>query len=489
MLDCEHGSLPSAKEAFPAFVDLLASGSTARLPTLAEADATRGVAGARRAPHVRSRPSRGQLSALPAQTTRSVFDADRGRAVQAQDTPRGAALRITVLNGNLSFIRQPLLLGHYRAAALTGTEAVVDRLVGGSMQAALDAGLYPDAVGTHQIFVNTWRSPDNPWRAPRPQCAVVVGLGDEGVLTEMRLRDSVRQAVIAWAQRVVEEPAASRRRDRDRGHAAGQRRHGHLAQRHRARHRTRRARGQRPAGRQRLAAGGPAHAGGAVPGPRLRSLARPAGAGHRQPRPFRTGAHHRQRHRAAAPAGRQRLSRRRSRLHHRHRRRAARQHRLHAGHAARAHRDAGADDAGQAAARPGGARVHRRQRRPADRPHPVPAAGADRDRALPGRHAAHAAGTGRPHRAHSLGAAGNARRRPWPRRPSTLGHPLPVAAQAAQGELPRRAARRRRRGRGARDRRAGGRSRPVRPVARRAGRGAGGGGAAQRARRVWRPIA
>ncbi len=156
---------------------------------------------------MRSRPSRGQLSALPAQTTRSVFDADRGRAVQAQDTPRGAALRITVLNGNLSFIRQPLLLGHYRAATLTGTEAVVDRLVGGSMQAALDAGLYPDTVGTHQIFVNTWRSPDNPWRAPRPQCAIVVGLGDEGVLTETRLRDSVRQAVIAWAQRVVEEPA------------------------------------------------------------------------------------------------------------------------------------------------------------------------------------------------------------------------------------------------------------------------------------------
>ncbi len=203
-LDCEHGSLPSAKDAFPAFVELLVNGDTERLVPLAAAG-RRGGAAARPLPQVRSRPSRGQLSALPAMTTRSVFDADRGHAVETLDKPRGAALRVTVLNGNLSFIRQPLLVGHYRAAALTGTEAVVNRLVGGAMQAALNAGLYPDAVGTHQIFVNTWRQPDNPWRTPRPQGAVVVGLGDEGTLTEIRLRDSVRQATIAWAQRVVED--------------------------------------------------------------------------------------------------------------------------------------------------------------------------------------------------------------------------------------------------------------------------------------------
>ena len=155
---------------------------------------------------MRSRPSRGQLSALPAQNLRSVFDSDRRPAAETADEVRGAALQITVLNGNLAFIRQPLLVGHYRTSVLTGTEGVVNRLVGGAMRAALDAGLYPDDVGTHQIFFNTWHSLDNPWRPPRPQAAVVVGLGDEGALTEMRLRDSVRQATIAWAQRVAEDP-------------------------------------------------------------------------------------------------------------------------------------------------------------------------------------------------------------------------------------------------------------------------------------------
>ncbi len=211
-LDCEHGSLPDAKRAFAAFVELLAQGDTRLLPLLpllAAAAGTGGTRGATATPavqHVRSRPSRGQLSATPAQHLRSVFDSDRRPAAEPIEEARGAALQVTVLNGNLAFIRQPLLVGHYRTSLLTGTEGVVNRLVGGAMQAALDAGLYPSDVGTHQIFVNTWHSPDNPWRPPRPQSVVVVGLGDEGALTEVRLRDSVRQATIAWAQRVAELP-------------------------------------------------------------------------------------------------------------------------------------------------------------------------------------------------------------------------------------------------------------------------------------------
>ena len=205
-LDCEHGKLPDEKAAFPAFFELLDQGATDRLAPLAPAGTTRSGAAAKPVTHVRSRPSRGQLSALPATTPQSVFEAGSACAAAALDGPRGAALRVSVLNGNLSFIGQPLLVGHYRSMVLTGSEAVVNRLVGGAMQAALDAGLYPEAAGSHQIFVNTWRQPDNPWRVPRPQGAVVVGLGDEGTLTEIRLRDSVRQAVIAWAQRAVEDP-------------------------------------------------------------------------------------------------------------------------------------------------------------------------------------------------------------------------------------------------------------------------------------------
>ncbi len=217
-LDVGHGGLPEAKAAFAAFTELLVDGTTARLPPLAaEAPgAVRGGAAAAAAvaavaaaaiEHVASRPSRGRASSRPPTDARAVFDVSRRDASTAADAGRAAPLAIGVMNGNVSFTGQPLLVGHYRSSLLTGAERVVDGLVGGAMRAALDAGLYPDACGTQQIFVNTWRLPDNPWRLPRPTAVVVVGLGEEGALTEKALRTSVRQATIAWAQRVFEDTA------------------------------------------------------------------------------------------------------------------------------------------------------------------------------------------------------------------------------------------------------------------------------------------
>jgi hypothetical protein len=62
-LDCEHGNLPSAKNAFDAFADLLATGDTARLAPLGT---TREGAPRAALPHLRVRPSRRPASALPA---------------------------------------------------------------------------------------------------------------------------------------------------------------------------------------------------------------------------------------------------------------------------------------------------------------------------------------------------------------------------------------------------------------------------------------
>ena len=209
-LDCEHGSLPSARAAFDAFVELLVDGSTALLPRLAAAS-RRGSATAPAVMPLRvpSRPSRARPSALPAQSESSVFSTARSLLPETGGTPGGAALRISVLNGNISFVAQPLLVGHTRSLVLTGTEAVLNRLVGGAMKASLDAGLYPDAPGSHQIFINTRFDAENPWRAPLPASVVVVGLGAESQLSEQQLSRSVRQAVIALAQRAAETPGGA----------------------------------------------------------------------------------------------------------------------------------------------------------------------------------------------------------------------------------------------------------------------------------------
>ena len=115
-----------------------------------------------------------------------------------------ATLRVTVVNGDLSFVRQPLLLGHYRSSKLTGAEWVMNELIGGAMAASLAKGQYPDAPESHQAFLNTRAAPDDPRQLPRPEAVVIVGLGEEGKLEPADLVATVKRGVIAWAQRVSE---------------------------------------------------------------------------------------------------------------------------------------------------------------------------------------------------------------------------------------------------------------------------------------------
>ena len=111
---------------------------------------------------------------------------------------------ITVINGDLTFEPEVLMLGHYEAFRLTGTEKIMDELIGGAMMRSLDMGVYPVAAGTHQIFVNRRPNLAQGKFLPRPKAVIVVGLGEEGKLRHMDLVGTVRQAVITWSQRLAE---------------------------------------------------------------------------------------------------------------------------------------------------------------------------------------------------------------------------------------------------------------------------------------------
>src|SRR4029453_18969424 len=111
-------------------------------------------------------------------------------------------LGITVVNGDITFEESPLLVGHYRSTRLTGAEWVIDRVLERAMSNALDLGVYPVDPGTHRIFIN--KHARGFWQTPRPQAVIVVGLGQEGKLQSFQIVLSVRQAVIAWAERVAE---------------------------------------------------------------------------------------------------------------------------------------------------------------------------------------------------------------------------------------------------------------------------------------------
>jgi hypothetical protein len=207
-VDCEHGDLPKNHSAFEAYLELLSDGRTERLATVPISGATRSgtsvAAGAARAPaRVRSRPSRLQIASKPPRVPGDVL----AKEVRTLGSAAGrrTPLRITVTHGDLTFVSEPLMLGHYRASKLTGTERMMDTLVDNKMSDALRRGQYPNAPGSHQVFLNTREDPSNPWQVPRPQAVIVVGLGEEGSLRSSDLVATVRQAVITWSQRLTEE--------------------------------------------------------------------------------------------------------------------------------------------------------------------------------------------------------------------------------------------------------------------------------------------
>jgi len=135
----------------------------------------------------------------------------RGEVAVAGAAPRtgdeatpAEPLRVTVVNGDLTFEPAALLLGHYHATRLTGTEKVMDGLIGGAMKQSLGMGVYPVAVGSHQIFINVRPNLERGSFMPRPKAVVVVGLGEEGKLRAPDLVRTVRLAVVGWAQRLTE---------------------------------------------------------------------------------------------------------------------------------------------------------------------------------------------------------------------------------------------------------------------------------------------
>jgi hypothetical protein len=139
-------------------------------------------------------------------TDAPVARASRTRDMQSSDTAaEEPPLRITVVNGDLTFEQEALMLGHYHATRLTGTEKVMDRLIGGTMARSLEMGVYPVAIGSHQIFINNRPNLERGTFLPRPKAVIVVGLGEEGKLQATDLARSVRQAVIAWSQRLGEQ--------------------------------------------------------------------------------------------------------------------------------------------------------------------------------------------------------------------------------------------------------------------------------------------
>lgn len=109
---------------------------------------------------------------------------------------RKDTIDLCVVHGHLAFARFPVLVGHYIGDAFAGTEARLDRALGGRLSERRKLGLYPDRIGTCAIVADSSRQPSG---------AVVVGLGQPADLSVGALRETLRRGMLAYVIESLDE--------------------------------------------------------------------------------------------------------------------------------------------------------------------------------------------------------------------------------------------------------------------------------------------
>ncbi|MDC7786988.1 CHAT domain-containing protein [Rhodoplanes sp. TEM] len=180
----EPGELACYEPAFDAYLDLLASGGTIRLPEQAPSFTT----------------GFGERRALPAEMP-SVFPDEAELVAAALDYARRPPAaerhrtRLRVVHGSLAFARWPVAVGHYEGDTIAGSEAYLDRALNGRLGRRLGVRVYPGPIGTAEIVLDGTQSPPG---------AVIVGLGPIGSLTPGNLKRTVSRALRRYALAVRE---------------------------------------------------------------------------------------------------------------------------------------------------------------------------------------------------------------------------------------------------------------------------------------------
>lgn len=182
----EHADLTDVEEYFPAIVDLLEKGSTDALGRLPR----------RRGEEAVSFVLEAGPPVIPGEE--ELARAFLGSGPRRRRSARaGQTLRVFVRAGDLRFVDQPVLCGHYVGDAITGAEAALDAKLGGALSQRERMGVYAGDIGSSAIVLQ----PPNREERRRGSLpgAVIVGLGPfTGQLSPRQVRETVRAAVLRY---------------------------------------------------------------------------------------------------------------------------------------------------------------------------------------------------------------------------------------------------------------------------------------------------
>jgi CHAT domain-containing protein/pimeloyl-ACP methyl ester carboxylesterase len=190
--DAAHDQLMAHTPAFPAYVDLLQSGTTSRLPQQEPANS--------RSEGVERHYVREQMpDSLPSAEDLSgfVFGMERPkRQLKQRRLPR---VNVSIRHGNLAYACYPVCVGHYFGDTIVSAESALDFRLEGALRKRLALGLYPGLLGSHEVFIHRQQN-------SQPNGAIVVGLGLVGELSPGALTSGIASALLDYALKISEWP-------------------------------------------------------------------------------------------------------------------------------------------------------------------------------------------------------------------------------------------------------------------------------------------
>jgi CHAT domain-containing protein len=101
-----------------------------------------------------------------------------------------ARVKLSVLNGDLSFVHGPVVVGHFLGDSISGAEAELDFALGGALRRRYLLGLYPGSPGSAVVAPST---------EGNGAIGVVVGLGDIGALNPGTIRTALLAGLLELA--------------------------------------------------------------------------------------------------------------------------------------------------------------------------------------------------------------------------------------------------------------------------------------------------
>lgn len=197
LMDAAHGDLADTEEHFESLLELLADGTTTRLPRGWPSAAARGEMA----------PSTIVYDAGPAavptdeEAARSLLGATTRRRTRRAPAP--AVLKVSCTAMDLRHAADPILVGHYENDPISGAEAIIDRdVVCNELTMRMHLGLYPGAVGTATVVLIDQNEEERQRGTQRG--ALVTGLGEFGKLSAGSLTEAVRAAALRFLLSKIE---------------------------------------------------------------------------------------------------------------------------------------------------------------------------------------------------------------------------------------------------------------------------------------------